>query len=281
MFRKGCIAITIICLVFTLAACAKKEEPAVTQEPTAAPEQKAINYGEMVLVPAGDFIMGSNDKDKDKVTAAYPEHKVNLPAYWIDKYEVTNMEFLEFANEAKYAGEGAKEGKDWRAFITVNNAHNPVFYITWNDATAYCKSKGKRLPTEAEWEKAARGVDGRRYPWGNDWVTGNANTYESSGGKTSEVGKSLDVSTFGVYDAFGNVQEWTSSAAEAYKGNTLKSDLFNKAFKIIRGASTYHKGAMTHVWDRSANVPNYLGGIGCRCAKDAAPADAAQASQTK
>ncbi len=153
MFRNACTVFIILALFLGLSACGKKEEveeaPAVTE--TEAPE---IVPGEMVFVPAGDFIMGSDDPKSD----GYPKHTVNLPAYWIDKYEVTNAEYLDFSLKTGYQGEGAKEGKDWRIFFTPatpEKAMIPVVYITWNDATAYCKSLGKRLPTEEEWEKAA------------------------------------------------------------------------------------------------------------------------------
>jgi formylglycine-generating enzyme required for sulfatase activity len=278
MFRNGGTAIVVAFLMFLgIAACGKKEEPVATQEaaPAAAPE---IKYGEMVLIPAGEFVMGSNDKDKGVPTSAFPEHKVNLPAFWIDKYEVTNMEFLDFAIKNNFTGEGAKEGKDWRQFITTSNVHNPVVYITWNDATAYCKAMGKRLPTEEEWEKAARGTDGRRYPWGNEWKENMANTYETGMRNTAEVGKYEEVSPYGVRDMLGNVQEWTASSYDPYKGNTAKLN-FNKSWKVLRGGSPYHYGAKAHLWDRSAQLPNYLAVFGCRCAKDATPEEASKAGK--
>jgi formylglycine-generating enzyme required for sulfatase activity len=268
MFRNGGIAIVLAFLIFLgLAACGKKEETAVTEEaaPAAA---KEIDYEEMVLIPAGEFTMGSNDLDKGKQTPAYPEHKVTLPAFYVDKYEVTNKQFLDFAIANSFTGDGAKEGKDWRQFITIDNAYNPVLYITWNDATAYCKAKGKRLPTEAEWEKAARGTDGRRYPWGNEWKENIANTYEIGLRNAAKVGTYQDISPYGVVDMLGNVQEWTATPFEAYKGNTLKGT-FDSSLKILRGASFYHYGSKSHIWDRSAQNPNYLANFGCRCAKDA------------
>ncbi len=278
MLRKAFSFVVVLALVMGLAACGKKEEPAPAAQTPAEPEKPAVVPGEMVLIPAGEFIFGTNDKD---FQTANPQQKINLPAFWIDKYEVTNAEFLDFAIKTGYSGEGAKEGKDWRTFFTPDKARNPVIYITWNDAVAYCKSLGKRLPTEVEWEKAARGTDGRRFPWGDKWEPNRSNTYEAGLRNTAEIGKFEDVSPYGVHDMLGNVQEWTASWYEAYKGNTYKDENFGKRFRVLRGASSYHYGARFPLWARSAYVPNYLSGFGCRCAKDATPEEAAKGAATK
>jgi len=277
MLRKVFSAIVVLVLVLALAAC-KKEEATKVKETPAAPEKPAITPGEMVLIPAGEFIFGTSDKD---FPTAHPQQKMNLPAFWIDKYEVTNSEFLDFAIKTGYSGEGTKEGKDWRAFFTPDKARNPVIYITWNDAVAYCKSLEKRLPTEVEWEKAARGTDGRRFPWGDKWEPNRSNTFEAGLRNTAEIGKFEDVSPYGVHDMLGNVQEWTSSWYEPYKGNSYKDENFGRRFRVLRGASNYHYGARFPLWARSAYVPNYLSGFGCRCAKDATPEEAAKAGQAK
>lgn len=278
MLRKVFSAIVVLAIALGLAACGKREEAAATKGTAAAPAKPAVTPGEMVLIPAGEFIFGTNDKD---FQPANPQQKMNLPAYWIDKYEVTNAEFLDFAINSSYSGEGAKEGKDWRTFFTPDKARNPVIYITWNDAVAYCKAKGERLPTEQEWEKAARGTDGRRYPWGDKWEPNKSNTYEAGLRNTAEIGKSDDVSPYGVHDMLGNVQEWTSSWYEPYKGNSYKDENFGKRYRVLRGASNYHFGARFPLWARSAYVPNYLSGFGCRCAKDATPEEAAKAAPAK
>ncbi len=276
MFTKGCTAVLIILLALGLAACSKKEEG--SSEKTAAPvEQKpAMQPGEMVLIPAGEFIFGIDDKK----STSYPEQKINLPAYWIDKYEVTNKEFLDFSIKTGYTGEGAKEGKDWRAFVSAGG-NVPVVYITYNDALAYCKSLGKRLPTEEEWEKAARGTNGFRYPWGNDWQPNRSNTPEAGLIKPADIGKFDDVSPFGVHDMLGNVQEWTSSWFKAYKGNPAKNDQFGERLRVVRGASSRIYGKSFHLGTRSAYLPNSLYDFGCRCAKDATAEEAAKAPQSK
>jgi sulfatase modifying factor 1 len=276
MYTKVCTAILVFFVLF-LGACAKKEEPAATQEPAAAPEKPAVVQGEMVLIPAGEFLLGD---DSDKKSTVAPQQKINLPAYWIDKYEATGKEFLDFAVETGYTGQGAREGKDWRQFVTPDRAFDPVVYITHDDAAAYCKWRNKRLPTEEEWEKAARGTDGKRYPWGNEWKAGQSNTYEAGTRTPARVGQyEGDVSQFGVRDMLGNVQEWTASWFKPYKGNTTKSEFYGERYRVVRGSSSRIYGERSHLWDRSAYLPGSLYDFGCRCAKDATADEAAKAGQ--
>ncbi len=277
MFRKGCAAVVGIILILALAACGKKEETATSTETAPVAQKPAIVPGEMVLIPAGEFIFGENDKAKP----SYPQQKTSLPAFWIDKYEVTNSEFLDFCIKTGYQGEGAKEGKDWRQFFTPDKAKFPVVYITWDDAGAYCKSLGKRLPTELEWEKAARGTDGRRYPWGDKWETNRSNTYESGLHAPAAIGEYDDVSPYGVHDMLGNVQEWTSDWLMAYKGNNTPSENFGKRYKVLRGASSRIYGSRAFLSDRSAYLPKSLYDFGCRCAKDATPDEATKGTPAK
>ena len=262
------MVLVVLALIFV--GCGKKKEAEV------ALEKPAITPGETVLIPAGEAIIGT---DSDKESLTYPQHKVNVPAFWIDKYEVTNMQFLDFAINNKYEGEGAKEGKNWRIYATPDNALVPVQLVTWNDANAYCKASGERLPTEEEWEKAARGPDGKAYPWGNDWVEGRSNTAEANNLKPVPIGKYDDVSQYGVHDMLGNVREWTGSYFSYYPGNP-KKETPNK-FRVVRGLSPNHRGKVAHLWDRVGYVPAFLGDVGFRCAKDATPEDAAKASQAK
>lgn len=274
MLRKYVLILIGILLLIGLGACGKKET-AVTESETAAPAEPAYKPGEMVLIPAGEFTLGSSE---DKNGPAAPQQKVNLPAYWIDKNEVTNSEFLDFAIKNSYSGEGAKEGKDWRQFFTPDKARYPVVYITWKDADAYCKAQEKRLPTEEEWEKAARGTDGRRYPWGDKWDASLTNAYESGIRQPTNVGTYQDVSPYGVNDMLGNVQEWTGSWYKPYKGSTRKDEYFGERYRVVRGGSSRIYGSRAHLYDRSAYLPNSLYDFGCRCAKDASPDDAAKAA---
>jgi formylglycine-generating enzyme required for sulfatase activity len=274
MFRKHLFVLLGVFLLLAFGACAKKEEVAQTTE-TAAPAEPEYKPGEMVLIPAGEFIMGSSE---DKGGPAAPQQKLSLPAFWIDKFEVTNADFLDFAIKTGYQGEGAKEGKDWRQFFTPDKAKYPVVYITWNDATAYCKAQGKRLPTEQEWEKAARGGNGGRYPWGEKWDSTLANTYEAGMRQPIAVGTYKDVSPYGVRDMMGNVQEWTGSWYQPYKGSTRKDQFFGERYRVVRGGGSRMYGSRGHIWDRSAYLPNSLYDFGCRCAKDATPEEGAKAA---
>jgi sulfatase modifying factor 1 len=280
MFRKLLtVFIILLGVMLALSACSKKE---ATEGEEATPEVAATaeETNEMVFVPAGEFILGSKERDN----ISYPEQKINLPAFWIDKYEVTNIDFMDFSINTGYVGEGAKEGRDWRIFFTPatpEKAKLPVVYISYNDANEYCKSKGKRLPTEEEWEKAARGTDGRLYPWGDKWENNRSNTWEAGRGAPVPVGEYDDVSVYGAHDMLGNVQEWTGSWFDNYKGNPKKDPHAGKQWRVVRGLSYNFKAKLGNLANRSAYAPEVLMNFGCRCAKDATPEDIAKAAKAK
>lgn len=273
MTGKWCSGIVMILMMAGMIACTKKEEPAATETAPAAPAQPKFKPGEMVLIHAGEFVFG----DEDKESSAYPKQKINLPAYWIDKYEVTNAEYLDFSIQGGYVS----EGQNWRLHFTAPKANYPVMNITWNDAVAYCKWAGKRLPTEEEWEKAARGTDGRRYPWGEKWDASRTNTFEAGFRDAVAVNTYDDTSGYGVHDLLGNVQEWTGTWYKGYKGNPKKDTNFGERFRVVRGLSHSIYGSRTPVWTRSAYLPKALYGFGCRCAKDATKEEAAKTGGTK
>ena len=123
-------------------------------------------HDEMILIPAGPFLMGSDKKvDRNAYQAEFPQRTVYLDAYQIDKFEVTTVQFLKFvlANDLPPLIDWQYDGGNFQETMV----NHPVMHVSWADADAYCRWAGKRLPTEAEWEKAARGEDGRIYPWGN------------------------------------------------------------------------------------------------------------------
>jgi formylglycine-generating enzyme required for sulfatase activity len=250
--------------------CSKKE---AAKEET--PEKEKVVPGEMVKIPAGEFTLGSDvDPTGKKKPGPYsPAHKVDLPDYWIDKYEITNGEFLKFATESDYKVEG-----EWRAFYQMGKENIPVVNVTLNDAKAYAQWAGKRLPTEAEWEKAARGEKGLDYPWGNTWESGKANTYESGYRAPVEVGQmSGDVSAYGVHDMEGNAQEWTASEYKAYPGGPSPNGAdYRRGMYVVRGASSAlygnDKKAPYKIWIRGAYLPKGQYGIGFRCVSDKEPA---------
>ena len=157
---------------------------------------------EMVLIPAGEFQMGSNDDEDDEK----PVHTVYLDDFYMDKYEVTNALYKKFIDSTGY-----KESSSlYESRFSAPN--QPVVGVSWDDTKAYAKWAGKRLPSEAEWEKAARGgLVGKKYPWGNTITHDDAN-YSGIGGKdrweyTSLVG-SFAPNGYGLYDMAGNVWEW-------------------------------------------------------------------------
>ena len=262
-------------MVCIFTACGPKDQSEETEamEATQEEAEPGIVPGEMVLIPAGDFIFGTDDKDH---FGYYPARTMYLPAFWIDKYEITNMEFLDFTIESGYVGEDI-DGKNWRIFFSSPEKANIPAILTWNDAKAYCEGVGKRLPTEEEWEKAARGTEGFKYPWGNEFEMNRSNTYEAGVKEPAAIGRFDDVSPFGVHDMLGNVQEWTSSDYKPYKGNPKKDPNARPGMKVVRGLGSRHMGKRATLFERSAYPPSAIYDFGARCAKDATPEEAAQA----
>jgi formylglycine-generating enzyme required for sulfatase activity len=219
----------------------------------------------MVLVPAGEFIMGSLDGDADEA----PPHQVSLPAFYIDRFEVTHEQYARFIAETKRAAP-----IDWpNGTMPPKLAKHPVVNVTFADAEAYAKWAGKRLPTEAEWEKAARGSDGRIFPWGNS-PTNRSAWGEFAKEHTWPVGSfTNDVSACDALDMAGNVWEWTASWYDAYPGNENLELTFGKKYRVIRGGGAieyYGKPSTRRCAQRGRSVPyGTFDGLGFRCAKDA------------
>jgi len=166
---------------------------------------------EIIYVPAGEFLMGSRKGQGSN--DEQPQHRVYLNGYRIYKNEVTNEQFARFVSATGYRAEG-----DWKVKAKSGRNLHPVVNVSWNDAEKYCKWAGGRLPTEAEWEKAARGKDGRVYPWGNTWERNRCNWLQSPKvpGMTDSSGSSgtapvgsfpKGVSPYGLHDMAGNVME--------------------------------------------------------------------------
>jgi len=192
----------------------------------------------LVYVPAGEFLMGSTEADIDKVMAQcsfckreltvgeQPQHTVTLAAYWINKTEVTNGMYAQCVADG--ACEPPQETKSYtRSSYYDDNqyADYPVIYVDWNQANGYCEWAGGRLPSEAEWEKAARGTDGRTYPWGEQGVAGNLLNFADKNTNFDWSDKTIDdgyedtapvgnypegASVYGVLDMAGNVYEWVA-----------------------------------------------------------------------
>ncbi len=223
--------------------------------------------GDMVLIPAGEFTMGSDEAPPGGAEAYFaPEHTVDLPAYYIDVYEVTNGEFTRFQLESDYQAEG-----NWREYYSIGKEDFPVANVTWEDAKQFCEWAGKRLPTEAEWEKAARGTDGLAFPWGDEFNPHYSNTNEYGVRNLMEVGSiEEDKSPYGVYDMYGNVQEWSSELMRPYPGSPVpRSQAFDGRYVAVRGASYAMRGSSMRLWNRSGYFPKSQFGLGFRCVRDA------------
>ncbi len=221
---------------------------------------------DMVLIPAGTFLMGSEDGDQDE----NPPHRVSLQAFYLDKYEVTNAQYKAFLQS-----NGHPPPRYWND-NRFNQPDAPVVGVTWYDARDYCRWKGKRLPTEAEWERAARGPQGYLWPWGNEYKEGYANVEGTADGYkyTAPVGRFEQGKTAeGVYDMAGNVWEWI---ADWYNNTTYSSRSTpanptgpeNGTLKVLRGGSWIFAPELTRATNRNANPPdNAYVSIGFRCAK--------------
>lgn len=155
----------------------------------------------MAIVPEGWFLMGQDDGRRSH----QPQRKVYLDTYAIGCTEVTNEAFGAFVEETGYEAPG------WDPQFAVAHGDEPVTGVLWRDGKAYCQWMDKRLPTEAEWEKAARGTDGRRYPWGEGWDSTRVNTVEGSIGGVVPVGSYPEgASPYGALDMAGNAAEWVA-----------------------------------------------------------------------
>lgn len=172
----------------------------------------------MVLVPAGEFDFGDRVTPDEK-----PRKRVHLDGFYIDKFEVTNQEFAEVFSSHLY---------------NARKAAFPVSGVTWKEADQYARTVGKRLPTELEWEKAARGTDGRSYPWGFKFEAANVNGGPETLDHTAKVGSyRTGISVYGCMDMVGNVLEWTADWYQPYKGNPdIKTD-YGMVFRVLRGGS--------------------------------------------
>jgi formylglycine-generating enzyme len=236
---------------------------------------------EMILIPAGPFIRGTEKGGFDE----RPQRTLVLGGFLIDKFEVTNSQYAAFvaATGHRKAGPPARYAKNMGRMRGINH---PVVYVSWHDAQDYCAWKGKRLPTEAEWEKAMRGVNGRLWPWGNVEVASAANWARVDDGfeVTAPVGTfKSDESPFGVRDGAGNVMEWVDDwyQENAYR-EAAESDPRGPehgTYKVLRGAGYTSSGSDLRITSRSKMVPDFRDEtIGFRCAQDMKNGDESRAA---
>jgi formylglycine-generating enzyme required for sulfatase activity len=240
--------------------------PPPTPTPIPIPTEEKRERSLMVTIPAGEFTMG-NDQGREEER---PAHTVFVDAFEMDLFEVTNEDFAKFVDETGYVTEAEKaaDGATWRTRGEGKERH-PVVEVSWSDAVAYCQWLGKRLPTEAEWEKAARGTEGLIYPWGNEWVPSKANTKDSGLRGTTVVGSFAEsISPYGLFDMAGNVWEWTSDWYEAYPGSDFQSEYFGQKYKVIRGGGWFAESDRVRTTYRSCtSVEATNDNLGFRCAR--------------
>ena len=254
------------------------DKPAPNVQPTPINSQvRKIDGQTMVFIPAGDFLMGSNNTDPNAEEDEMPQHLVFLDAYWIDQTEITNAQYQQCVTAG--ACLGAQVGPRF-----FKEPQLPAVGVNWEQAKDYCRWVGARLPSEAEWEKAARGVDGRLYPWGNEFDDTRLNYCDSNcvadwrdfegddGYKyTAPVGSyPLGASPFGVLDMSGNVWEWTADwyAADAYQTAPYKNPQgpTEGLQRVIRGGSWLYNGRALRLPRRNRDVPtSSYENIGFRC----------------
>jgi formylglycine-generating enzyme required for sulfatase activity len=201
----------------------------------------------MVYVPAGSFIMGSVYGDPDE----RPRHIAHTRAFFIDKYEVSYAEFAEFDPD----------------FDVPAGKENNAAIVTWYQADAYARWAGKRLPTEKEWEKAARGTDGRTFPWGETYD----NTFvvwDQRETRGTSIAKPQ--SPYGCFDMAGGVWEWTADWYKPYPGNDVPIEQYGEVYKVMRGGSNFNNHSFIRTSQRYYVLPDRTSRyfVGFRCVKD-------------
>ncbi|MBI5350439.1 MAG: SUMF1/EgtB/PvdO family nonheme iron enzyme [Chloroflexi bacterium] len=224
----------------------------------------------MMYVPAGSFTMGSDAYEDDEK----PTHTIRLDAFWIDKFEVTNAMYILCVKAGRCSAPSQKSSATHSSYYGNSQFDDyPVIYVPWDEASVYCKWAGRQLPTEAQWEKAARGGDGRNYPWGKDLPDKSKLNFNDNVGDTIEVGKyPSGVSVYGAMDMAGNVMEWVSDWFDIkYYSNSPSQNPTGPTsgkYHIARGGAWndtefFVRTSYRHVWD----IPELSNNsIGFRCA---------------
>jgi iron(II)-dependent oxidoreductase len=238
---------------------------------------------DMVRIPAGEFLMGTPPEAIDQIWEMFkgtgfekkwlewetPQRTVYLDAFEIDRYPVTNAEYKAFVDVKGHRPPPHWQGKDYPS----DKANHPVVNVSWLDAKAYADWAGKRLPTEAEWERAARGSDGRLWPWGDDWKEDHCNSEEAGVGDTTPVGifPKGRRQEEGTEDMAGNVWEWCADwfAEDAYRSGKRENPVGPDRgdYRVLRGGSFYSsKGWVRCAYRLGFDPPfriNYYAGFRC------------------
>ncbi len=254
----------------------------MTENSSIGPDDTAVtgivwpkDQKEMIFIPGGTFIMGSNSGDDSH----RPEHRVEVADFYIDRWPVTNAEFKVFADDTGYTVPNYDvswcdtEAYNWdpeSKMYPEGKADHPVVLVSWEDAMAYAAWAGKRLPTEAEWERVARGLNGWRYPWGKEFMFGFCNCKETDVGETTPVGyfSPNGDTPEGVMDMVGNVWEWVNSLFHSYPYDPGDGRESRQAagFRVLRGASWRNDANVAHSISRLDGDFRFFDNVGFRCA---------------
>ena len=221
------------------------------------------------MVPAGPFIFGSEEFGRET-----PQRTIEVDAFYIDRYPVTNEAYASFV-----AATGHRDPTDWRDGRPRAETLDHPAMVNWEDAAAYARWAGKRLPTEAEWEKAARGTDGRRFPWGEVFDPDRALTWESAAvtGVRSEsvTARPGGASPYGCEQMVGLLEEWVDDWYDAYPGSSYASQGYGTTFKVLRGGAWIfthtHARCAYRCFERPDRAPEEMAILGAptfRCATD-------------
>jgi formylglycine-generating enzyme required for sulfatase activity len=255
----------------------------MTQDVTTTPDDAASSVivwpydgKDMVYIEGGTFVMGSNEGRPNY----QPEHQVYVASFYLDSWPVTNAEYQKFVEatdhpvpyyHVSWCDTRAYNWNPETRMYPEGKDNHPVVLVTWEDAMAYAAWAHKRLPTEAEWERAARGLEGRRYPWGNEFTpTGCCNCKETGLEGTSPVGafSPQGDTPEGVVDMVGNVWEWTNSLywPYPYQADDGRESREAIGFRVLRGASWVNDANMTHCLARLDGDFQFFTNVGFRCA---------------
>ena len=256
----------------SITAAKDENEPTPTQvDSVTTPELNSIDENGRILIPEGEFEMGSDSGNADE----RPAHTVHLDAYWLDQTEVTNSQYHACVNKGGCTQPRITSShniQDYFWQFTYND--HPVINVTWDQAAQYCEWVGGHLPTEAEWEKAARGTDGRTYPWGNSPPNKDTLNYNSYVGDTARVGSyPSGASPYGVLDMAGNVDEWVADwyIRGYYEISEEKNPQGpdNGSRRVLRGGSWSDEAGQVRTTYRLDYSPDSAyDGTGFRCAYD-------------
>ena len=277
----------ILIIILILSSCATP--------PTEKPGTKKLNEVDnalMVYVPSGKFLMGAKDEDLDANWHEKPQHDVYIDAYWIYQHEVSNKQFATFIAETGYqttaeiigwsvvVGDGTFKdtpGAYWAAPEGPDSNlagldDYPVVQVSWDDAFAYCEWAMCQLPTEAQWEKAARGTDGRTYPWGEEMPNCDLVNYNECVGSATPTNSNLNgVSPYGALNLSGNVYEWVADyfKDDYYGQRSSKKNPQgpkNGEYRIIRGGSWNNYERDLRASHRHSKSPDLMfNSLGFRC----------------